>query len=171
MEKVSAVVRPQNAEAEARQAVEAKEHLKKEAEKRARETGKSIEETEQQLSLELGNKLYKLTMDRRPGAPFFRVEQLGGTKILELNTAHRFYTEVYAGTSSNSAVRAALEVLLFSIGDCRLSATDDVKAVYDYELVEWSRRLEYALAQLANLVVHDEAEEADVDSDEEKKAA
>jgi len=171
MEKVSAVVRPQNPEAEARQAEQAKELLRKEAERRARESGKSIEETEKQLSLELGNKLYKLTMDRRPGAPFFRVEQLGGTKILELNTAHRFYIEVYAGASSNSAVRAALEVLLFSIGDCRLSATDDVKAMYDYELVEWSRRLEYALAQLANLIVHDEAEEADADTSEEKKAA
>ena len=108
MEKVSAVVHPQNAEAEARQADQAKEQLRREVERRARESGKSVEETEQQLSLELGNKLYKLIMDRRPGAPFFRVEQLGGTKILELNTAHRFYTEVYAGASSNSAVRAAL---------------------------------------------------------------
>lgn len=60
---------------------------------------------------------------------------------------------------------------MFSIGDCRLSATDDVKSVYDYEVVEWSRRLEYALAQLANLIVHDEAEEADVDVSVEKKVA
>ena len=82
-------------------------------------------------------------------APFFRVDQLGGTTTLFLNTAHRFYMELYTGADSTPAVRAALEVLLFSIGDCMNSAPEQVRAMYDLELAEWSKtaRLRAAAAE------------------------
>jgi len=78
------------------------------------------------LRLELQGKPYKLAHENVPGAPFFRVDQLGGTTTLFLNTAHRFYTELYTGGDSKPAMRAALEVLLFSIGDCIISAPEQV---------------------------------------------
>ncbi len=78
-----------------------------------------------------------------------------------LNTAHRFYTELYTGADSTPATRAALEVLLFSIGDCINSAPDQVRAMYDLELPEWSKRLDYALLQLGRRAAHDDGEVGD----------
>src|SRR5690606_12105317 len=80
---------------------------------------------------------------------FFEVEQIGGTKVLWLNTASRFFQEVHSGPASTPAVRAALEILLFSIGDRAMEGRDELKAFYAHEIPEWSRKLEYALADLA----------------------
>ena len=93
----------------------------------------------------------------------FRVEQLGGTAVLFLNSAHRFYTQLYAGADSTAAVRAALEVLLFSIGDCINEAPDQTRAMYDLEVPEWSKKLDYALMQLARRVSHDDGEVGDAE--------
>lgn len=46
-------------------------------------------------------------------------------------------------------MRAALEILLFSIGDRVLDRRDELKTFYAHEVPEWSRKLEYALAHLA----------------------
>jgi hypothetical protein len=50
-------------------------------------------------------------------------------------------------------VRAALEILLFSIGDRVLDGRDDLKAFYAHEIPEWSRKMEFALAHLAQSIV------------------
>ena len=59
----------------------------------------------------------------------------------------------------------SLEVLLFSIGDCVLEARDEFKSMYDVELPHWSRKLEYALAQLeqSNATASREDMEAEAD--------
>jgi hypothetical protein len=76
------------------------------------------------------------------------MEQLGGTKVLYLNTASRFFQEVHSGPNSTPAVRAALETLLFAIGD-RMIETDQLKAFYAHEIAEWSKTLGLALTYLA----------------------
>jgi hypothetical protein len=81
--------------------------------------------------------------------------------MVALNTAHRFYSELYAGPASTPEIRAALEVLLFSIGECINSAPEQTRAVYDLELPEWSKRLDYALLQLAQRAAHDGGETSD----------
>ena len=56
---------------------------------------------------------------------------------------------MYSGPNSSPAARAALEILLFSIGDRVLDGRDELKAFYAHEIPEWSRKLEFALAHLA----------------------
>jgi hypothetical protein len=102
-----------------------------------------------------------------PGAPFFRMVQMGGQKVLYLNQAHRFYTDVYAGEKSNPAVRSALEVLLFVIGDCELDSGGDRRLFYQTERAEWSTRFNVALDRLSD----SEADDNEVNEDEVVTAA
>lgn len=132
-----------------RRAEQAKKRLEQEAAKRAAETGTSQAEAQREIEAELGGKPYKVAKRSIPGGSFFEVEQIGGTKVLWLNTASRFFQEVHSGPNSTPAVRASLEILLFSIGDRVLDGRDELKAFYAHEIPEWSRKLEYALAHLA----------------------
>jgi len=83
-----------------------------------------------------------------PGGNFFEVEYFGGTKRLWLNTESRFYSDLYAACGTTAKQRFALEVLLFSIGDCILDARGEFRPMYTVELPAWTRKLEYSLAQL-----------------------
>lgn len=145
-----------------KRAEEAQRRLEQEADTRARETGRSREEAQREIEAELGGKLYKVAQRSIPGGTFFDVEQLGGTKVLWLNTATRFFQEVYAGPRSSPEVRAALEVLLFSIGDRKLDGRDELQAVYAHEIPEWSKKLEFALTYLGQhpMASHEEEAEA-----------
>lgn len=153
--KVSSVVPLPTAE---RRAEQGRKRLEQEAQKRAAETGTSLEQAQREIEAELAGKPYKVAKRSIPGGAFFEVEQIGGTKVLWLNTASRFFQEVHSGPSSTPAVRAALEVLLFSIGDRALEGREEVKAFYAHEIPEWSRKLEYALAHLSQSIVVDEEE-------------
>jgi hypothetical protein len=162
MEETAKVVRAPSPEIRQRQEQRGEAQLKRAAEKRAAESGQPIGKVEEQLRLELQGHPYKLGHENVPGAPFFRVDQLGGSTMLYLNTGHRFYSELYMGADTSKAMRAAIEVLLFSIGDCINGAPEQVRAVYDLELVEWSKRLDYALLQLTQRVTYDDGEVGDV---------
>lgn len=133
--------------------------LTQEAERRARQTGKPVEQARKELEFELRGQMYKLATESMPGAPFFRVDMFGGTKMLFLNTAHRFYREVHSGPRSTPEVRSALEILLFAIGDRILEATGNLRDMYYHEVPEWSKKLDYALAQLAQGIGHPDREE------------
>ena len=136
----------------------------KSAEKRAAETGRAgTQESRSNCASNCRASPIRWRTRSVPGGSFFRVEQLGGTAVLFLNSAHRFYTELYTGADSTPAVRAALEVLLFSIGDCINEAPDQTRAMYDLEVPEWSKKLDYALMQLARRVSHDDGEVGDAE--------
>jgi hypothetical protein len=148
-------------ETEARRQREGQRGLQQHAEKRSAETGKPVEETRKEIEGELSGRSYSLAKESVPGGNFFRVEQIGGSKVLFLNTATRFFKEVYAGPESTPTHRWALEVLLFAIGDRILDAQDELRATYDHEIPEWSRKLEFALAKLSLQAVTVTAEDAD----------
>lgn len=136
-----------------------RKRLEQEAEKRAVETGTTTEQAQREIEAELAGKPYKVAKRSVPGGAFFEVEQIGGTKVLWLNTASRFFQEVHSGSASTPAVRAALEILLFSIGDRAMEGRDEVKAFYAHEIPEWSRKLEYALAHLAHTMTGQQDED------------
>jgi hypothetical protein len=140
--------------------------FKLEVERRARQAGVEPQKLEAELRAEVQGAPYKLKTEAMPGAPFFRMMQMGGQKVLYLNKAHRFYTDVYAGTNSNPAVRAALEVLLFVIGDSELDSSGDRQLFYQTERAEWSTRLNVALDLLSEI----EADETEIDEEEEMTA-
>ena len=141
-----------------KQAERAQRRLEQETEKRTRESGRPLEDVQREIEAELGGKPYKVAQRSIPGGAFFDVEQIGGTKVLWLNTATRFFQEVYVGVNSSPAVRAALEILLFSIGDRKLEGRDELQAIYSHEIPEWSRKLEVALAHLSLSFVSSEDE-------------
>lgn len=122
-----------------------------EAQKHAEVTGGSVTEAKKAIVEAAKKRPYKVRRENLPGAPFFRLEQLGGQKILWLNTAHRFFTDLYAAPDSNPRLRAGLEVLLFVIGDTQTSATGDRKVFYEVEAGEWSKHLSVALERLSHI--------------------
>lgn len=132
-----------------KRAAEGAKRLQQEAERRAAATGTTPQQAQREIEAELDGKLYKVAKASIPGGAFFWVEQLGGTKVLYLNIASRFFQEVHSGPASTPAVRAALETLLFSIGDRVLEGSDELKAFYTHEIPEWSKKLEVALTYLA----------------------
>lgn len=150
--------RPPGGDAEERRR-KAAERLRLEAEKRALEKGQSVEEALKELEAEAQGRPYVVREEEMPGAPFYRMDQIGGMKVLYLNRAHNFYKDMYAEiaaqASSNPSVlrlRSALEVLLFVLGDCELDANDERQTFYANERYEWSRRLETTLTMLQHTV-------------------
>ncbi|MFQ5790852.1 MAG: ATP-binding protein [Acidobacteriota bacterium] len=118
----------------------------------AQETGLSAEEATARIETGIRARPYLVAEESAPGAPFFRVHQLGGQKILYLNTAHRFYTEVYASPPSTPEMRSALEVLLFVLGACELESAGDRARFYEAERQEWSIRLSVTLDLLQQML-------------------
>jgi hypothetical protein len=145
----------------ARRLAEGARRLEQEAEKRAHETGKPVQQAKREIEAELGGRAYKVARRAVPGGNFFDVEQIGGTKVLWINTATRFFREVYAAPDSTHSMRWALDVLLFSIGERILDAQDGLRDTYAHEVPEWSRKLEYALGQLATLAAARTADDTD----------
>jgi hypothetical protein len=147
----------------------AKEALEQYARKKSRDTGAAIEQARKEAEEEAVKHPYRVEFESMPGAPFFRVEQIGGMKVLNINRAHRFYTDVYAGNGGNRHVRSALEILLFVIGDCELDAqgNPDRKTFYAVERQEWSQLLSAALEMFSRFVHDTEV----VDAEELEDAA
>lgn len=135
-----------------------RKRLEQEAEARAAKTGTTTVQAQREIEAELAGKPYKVAKRSVPGGAFFEVEQIGGTKVLWLNTASRFFKEVHSGPTSTPAVRAALEILLFAIGDRSIEGREELQAFYAHEIPEWSRKLEYALAHLAQSLASDQEE-------------
>lgn len=166
MEQVAQLAPVPDPKVEQKRKERGQERLVKEAEKRAAETGKSVQDAQKEIEGELTDSLYKVARISVPGAPFFQVEQIGGTKVLQLNTSTRFFQEVYAGPNSNPAVRSALEIMLFSIGDRMLDGSERVQEFYAHEIPEWSRKLQYALSELST-----DVSIADMDDDDQDDIA
>lgn len=154
MERAAVLTAKPSPESAARQEAIGQKGLQQEAERRARATGKPVEETRKALEFELKGRMYKVATESMPGAPFFRMDMFGGTKVLFLNMAHPFYKEVHSGPDSTPIVRSALEVLLFSIGDRILETSDHLRDIYANEVPEWSKKLAFALSQLAQGIGH-----------------
>jgi hypothetical protein len=125
--------------------------MEREIKRRSKESGVSEKEVRRQVEDEVQKIRYKVVSESLKGAPFFRVEQVGPQKVLYLNTAHRFYRDVYAGEDSNPRLRAALEIVFFAIGVNEIDAVEDRLAFYETERGVWSTRLENALAQFEKI--------------------
>lgn len=97
---------------------------------------------------------FRVEIERIPDGPFYRVDLRGGQVVLLVNSAHRFYTDIYAAVqgSEGANIRQALEVLLFVIGKCEIDAVDERALFYTSERIEWSKRLSTALAKLGTII-------------------
>jgi len=93
---------------------------------------------------------FRVEMDANPEGPFYRVDLRGNQVVLLINSKHRFYTDVYASIQGpdGARIRQALEVVLFVLGKCEVDAEEDRALFYKSERIEWSRRMNTALAKL-----------------------
>ena len=125
--------------------LESQKELEAEVARIHKETGKPKE----QIVDEIESKRYKVDYEHFPGAPFFRMLQVGGQRRLLINTAHRFYSDLYGGPAlASKRVKTALELLLFVLGECELDTTPEKEKFYRFERNEWSRRLDIMLEEL-----------------------
>lgn len=93
---------------------------------------------------------YRVEFEHAPGRPFFRMGRRHGARRLHINTAHRFYEDIYDGPAATPEARSALEVLLFSLADVMLEAGEADQNRNHAQVGAWSKRLDEALAALAN---------------------
>lgn len=145
---------------------EAEEALEREVTRLAKETGVPKHQIRKAKKAEAQARPFKVERESQPEAPFYRVEARGSQHVLYLNTAHRFFTDIYAAVEGpkGARLRSALELLLFAIGSCELDAEGSGRFWYASERVEWSKRLALTLAHLEDhidLAVDEPEVEAD----------
>ena len=129
---------------------EADKHLNEEAERRANQQNRPLEQIRGELVAETQGQPYKVDFESIPGSAFYRPEQMGGQSILWINTSHQFYSDVYMGPESTPRLRAGVELLLFVLGEGELDASDeDRRLFYKTERqAQWSQRLGVVLEVL-----------------------
>lgn len=143
---------------------ESEANLDKEAERIAGETGLPKETVKQGLIGKALGRPFRVDFVNHPDAPFYSLERHGGQRVLRINKAHPFYTDFYAAADSSPTVRFRLEVLLFVLGDCELSATaDEFKKFYKSERSEWSKNLRIVLEELSDW--HTLADDAELNAE------
>lgn len=148
MEEISTILRKRELSNE--QQEQAEENLENIVRRKSDETGVPEPLVKEQLERNALERPYKIERERSPEAPFYRVELRGAQLVIWLNTAHRFYTDVYATLDGveGARVRAGLELLLFVLGSCEVEASTDGRIWYSSERVDWSRKLGAALTKL-----------------------
>jgi len=107
-------------------------------------------EREHQYDFGLRVSPYRLQFETITGQPFFRVDRHAGARTLHINTAHRFYEDLYQSPSTTAEFRSALEILLFCYGDVLLDAGEGAQGDLFRQVNLWSRRLEQALGMMAS---------------------
>jgi Histidine kinase-, DNA gyrase B-, and HSP90-like ATPase len=142
---------------------EAESNLEQEAQKRAKKAGLDPEVVKRELEAEREGKTHDVLVEDLPGAPFFKCVDVGGTRILYLNSAHPFYTELYSGPGSSPRLRAGLEIVLWALGEAEANADPgtDRRMFYERDRASiWSPYIEDALKVLKTIqVVDTEVEE------------
>ncbi|MHC9420736.1 ATP-binding protein (plasmid) [Sphingomonas citri] len=103
-----------------------------------------------QLALDLRVAPYSLEFESVGSGAFFRVAHEAGRHRLFINTAHRFYEDIYSAPAATDEVRASLEILLFTFCDAVLDGADAPSTKMTRDVASWSRRLEVALGMVAS---------------------
>ncbi len=143
---------------------EADQNLETETRRRADKAGVSPEAIKREVVAERDGVEFSVETEDMPGAPFYRCVQEGGTRVLYLNVAHRFYTELYGDPGSTPRLRAGLEVLLWTLGNAEVDANpeSDRRHFYERERASvWSATLADSLGVLRKISVVDDTPEAE----------
>ncbi|MCG8092882.1 MAG: ATP-binding protein [Candidatus Thiodiazotropha endolucinida] len=140
---------------------ESTEKVKREAERRAKKTGKPIEEEVKDILDEIAEQKYKVEFEELEGAPFYRPEQFGSQTRIYINTRHRFFTDFYDAPDSSRRIKTMLELMIFVLARAELSSTGDRELFYERERGEWSTEMNLALRLLDRHDPVDEAKEAE----------
>lgn len=124
-------------------------NLRQAADKEARKKREPVQTVLEKLESESEKRKFKVEFTDLPGAPFYDLEIWGQQFRIKINTAHRFYTDIY--WIQNPRGKTALELLLFVLGKSELESTGSKQHFYGNERFEWSRKLEMRLKMLDEL--------------------
>lgn len=141
---------------------EAEKNLKAEAERRSKESGVSAELVERELVAQQQGNPYAVETEDLPGAPFFRCVPRGAQRVLLVNEAHPFFTDLYGAADTTVRTRAALEIMLWTLGEAEIDASPDSdrRRFYEAERQQvWSPYLKDALTSLRTIEVLDDGDE------------
>lgn len=130
------------------QVEKSRQNLDREAAKLSEQTDIPKEEAIKILEGRTRTRPFKVAYEDMPGAPFYRMAQVGGQKVLYLNQAHRFYSDLYASSYATPHVRFALEALLFVMGEAEVRSKEDRQIFYEQERSLWSTNLSSVLKVL-----------------------
>jgi hypothetical protein len=144
----------------------ARRKVEAEAEKEAKEKDKPKAEVEKKLLEEAQENKYVVRFEALEGAPFYRPDMFGPQTQVRINTRHRFYSEVYDGLKTMPRVRAAVELLLFTLAAEELTSDGNRELFYRQERKQWSDRLELLLQLLDRKSSLEEEESAEAESKE-----
>jgi hypothetical protein len=141
---------------------EAAKNLKAEAERRSKESGVPADLVERELVAQQQGNPYAVETEDLPGAPFFRCVPRGAQRVLLINEAHPFFTDLYGAPDTTVRTRAALEVMLWTLGEAEIEASPDSdrRRFYEAERQQvWSQYLKDALNSLRTIEVLDDGDE------------
>lgn len=129
---------------------EADRNLNTEVSARAKESGRTEEVVRKEIAEEVKKRPWDIEFKALDEGPFYIPRRMGEQKRIVLNTAHPFYSRLYA--KSPPAVTSALEVLLFVLADGEIEATPEGHRAqfYKSERRHWSDLLGHALESLVS---------------------
>jgi len=122
---------------------QAEEKLRTDAEEVAKNENADVETVVEKMETEAEKKKFKIEFTDLPGAPFYDIEIWGPQIKIKINTAHRFYIDIYSQQDQRG--KTSLELLLFVLGKCESESTGDKLLFYGNERFEWSRKLDLRL--------------------------
>lgn len=127
---------------------EGEENLKKEVATRVKKSGRTEQEVRQEITDEVQTRPWDIDFEAMDEGPFFRPRRMGEQKRVVINTAHPFYSRLYAKASGD--VVSALQVMLFVLADGEIDAEGQRLTFYKSERNFWSGQLGIALASLVS---------------------
>jgi hypothetical protein len=122
--------------------------LDERAKKRAVETGETVDKAREEVQKEAETRKYRVVLESNPEGPFYTCRHPGGSVELVINSAHRFYTDVYASPHGNEWTRACLESLLFVMSVRELEVGEELEEIYRNERNVWSNTFARVLKAL-----------------------
>lgn len=128
-------------------AEEADRNFKEKVQRASRETGVPEEAIAEAKEEEAIRRPYVMSLtDGTPDDPFYIPLMEGAQLVVQLNTEHPFYKEVYSRFEPHQAeLRSGLEVLLFVLAQAELDQEGKRRAWYREERPNWSHHLAIAL--------------------------
>jgi hypothetical protein len=146
---------------------EAAQNLEEEIASRTKETGKPEEEVRKQIAEEVKTRPWDIGVEAIEEGPFYIPRRMGEQKRIVLNTAHPFYSRLYAKASGD--VKSALQVLLFVLADGEIDADGHRAIFYKAERGFWSGQLAIALSSLTSQGALDDEASSAMEAEEQAR--
>jgi hypothetical protein len=125
---------------------EGEEIGREDTKKEAKDTGVSEEEVEKKNRDKADKNPWMIELEHLPGAPFYRVKRWFTQTQIFVNTAHRFYSDIYAQLDSRG--QNAMDLFLYVLAKSEIESTDYAEIFYGEARNKWSVELQSLLKLL-----------------------